>query len=541
MSIIDVLRAPDSIRIETADGFLDGKIVDGVYNFEDIKIELLFTQYGMEAHLSAVRPISRVIFRFEQKIENISYLNDAFERAYANLMWHSTIIPEMAMPWYFIVQDKSTKASQGIGVMTTPNALCFWQMDSYGVTLMLDVRSGALGVELNGNTLNMATIISRDSKANENAYELYQKFATDMCERPILADFPVYGGNNWYYSYGFSTHQNIITDSKLMSELAPNKNNRPFMVIDSCWQQSESRCTCPGGPYERGNAYFPSMSGLANEMREIGVRPGIWMRPLLTSERMPDEMLLTYKRTTQTPFEGDVLDPTHKDSLELIHEDIKRIISWGYELIKHDFSTHDITSSMWSPISAHVSEVNGWGFYDRSKTTAEAIKMVYQTILDATGGKALIIGCNTVTHLTAGYAHIQRTGDDTSGRVWDRTRRMGVNALAFRMPQHKAFYLCDADCVGITENIPWELNKQWLELLSKSGTPLFISADPKVVTTKERDAIVEAFTLAAEDIPAGIPLDWENTTTPTRWLLQGKEETFNWNDEHGNILLSDQV
>ena len=45
--------------------------------------------------------------------------------------------------------------------------------------------------------------------------------------------------------------------------------------------------------------------------------------------------------------------------------------------------------------------------------------------------------------------HIQRTGDDTSGKTWERTRVMGVNTLAFCLPQHGVFYEIDADCVGI--------------------------------------------------------------------------------------------
>jgi len=44
---------------------------------------------------------------------------------------------------------------------------------------------------------------------------------------------------------------------------------------------------------------------------------------------------------------------------------------------------------------------------------------------------------------------------------------MGVNTLAFRLAQHNAFYMVDADCVGILgDNIPWEKNRQWLALLS---------------------------------------------------------------------------
>ena len=33
---------------------------------------------------------------------------------------------------------------------------------------------------------------------------------------------------------------------------------------------------------------------------------------------------------------------------------------------------------------------------------------------------------------------------------------MGVNTLAFRLPQHNTFYHIDADCVGIFGMIPWE-------------------------------------------------------------------------------------
>ena len=51
---------------------------------------------------------------------------------------------------------------------------------------------------------------------------------------------------------------------------------------------------------------------------------------------------------------------------------------------------------------------------------------------------------------------LNRTGDDTSGRIWERTKRMGVNTLAFRLPQHNTFYHIDADCVGIFRKDPWD-------------------------------------------------------------------------------------
>jgi alpha-galactosidase len=140
-----------------------------------------------------------------------------------------------------------------------------------------------------------------------------------------------------------------------------------------------------------------------------------------------------------------------------------------------------------------------------------------------------VIGSNTVGHLAAGLFSIQRTGDDTSGKWWERTRYMGVNTLAFRMPQHGTFYSHDADCVGLTADVPWELNRRWLRLLAGSGTPLFVSAAPAAVTKEQEAELRRAFEQAAIVQPAAEPLDWLRTTCPSRWVLNGEEAAFEWN------------
>ena len=92
---------------------------------------------------------------------------------------------------------------------------------------------------------------------------------------------------------------------------------------------------------------------------------------------------------------------------------------------------------------------DGWTFAaGPSRTTAEVVEDLYRTIRVA-AADSLVIGCNTVSHLSAGHFEICRIGDDTSGTEWPRTRKMGVNTLAFRGVQHGAFYVADADCVGV--------------------------------------------------------------------------------------------
>ena len=124
------------------------------------------------------------------------------------------------------------------------------------------------------------------------------------------------------------------------------------------------------------------------------------------------------------------------------------------------------------------------------------INDLYRTIRSA-AGDALVIGCNTVSHLSAGVFEICRIGDDTSGTEWARTRKMGVNTLAFRGAQHGAFYVADPDCVGVTNAIPWSFNKQWLDLLARSGTMLFVSLAPDALGEEQRRDLRAALALAS--------------------------------------------
>jgi alpha-galactosidase len=139
-----------------------------------------------------------------------------------------------------------------------------------------------------------------------------------------------------------------------------------------------------------------------------------------------------------------------------------------------------------------------------------------------------IIGCNTMSHLSAGVFELNRIGDDTSGKEWARTKKMGVNTLGFRLPQNNTFYAADGDCVGLTKDVAWDKNKQWLQLLAESGSPLFISAELDILDSEKKATIKQAFANAAKVQPNGEPLDWLINPFPEKWNLNGKEVAFNW-------------
>lgn len=492
------------------------------YTYGSILVELENKNGGVSVALSANEPVKGICLRWKGEFSKTTrVLGDHWERAYADLGFIS-IRPERMLPWYFLANDGVK--TDCYGVKTGPNAFCMFYASAEGIDMVADVRNGTNGVKLNGRRLEVCTVVSREGKENESAFEAGRAFCRMMCEAPRLPKAPVYGSNNWYYAGGEITNSSVLEDVKLIAELTDGLENRPFMVIDDGWQVKHKGGWggYNGGPWNKGNEDFPDMGALAAKMREYDVLPGIWMRPLHYRGEEYDKLGGRLRNE-------DVLDPTLPAVKELIAKEVKGITDWGYKLIKHDFSSVDITGR-WG-VGMIGSSVTGgdWGFSDDSRTTAEIVLDFYNIIRKA-AGDAYIIGCNTFSHLSAGIFELQRIGDDTSGHDWVRTRRYGVNTLAFRAIQHDAFYSADADCIGLTGQIPWELNRQWLELLAKSGTPLFVAPDPKVITDEQRNDLRRACEIASKPQPLGEPVDWLNNDCPAVWRFGDEERTFNWID-----------
>lgn len=530
--MVDVIRVPDQVQVLIDDRWKRmRKTGEGEFFAEmtDVTLTCKVEGDGLRLRMTAPKtPVERLHIRFAGDMpQSYRILCDAWERGYGELGW-GCIRPEQVLPWYFMVNAQN--ATWGVGVKTQPGAMCYWHADPHGVTLTLDVRSGGDGVLLGNKALELCTVVSYRSAAGESAFAATRAFCQKMCEHPLSAGGPVYGGNNWYYAYGKSSQAEIKEDTLRVKALAPQEGAIPFMVIDACWQtgtvDTNPAAGCAGGPYLEGNADFPDMPGLAAWMRARGVRPGIWMRPSLVQQYLPERMVLPRNR-----FPGDnlgmVLDPTVPEALDWTRQDIARLSGWGYELIKHDFSTNDILGGWGFMYGPNVTR-KGWHFHDRSVTTAQALINLYRAIREGAGEKTLILGCNAVGHLGAGLFNMQRTGDDTSGREWERTRKMGINTLAFRMAQHGTFFDVDADCVGLTDQVPWALNSQWLDLLARSGTPLFVSADPKAMGDAQNEAVKAAFARAAHEQPLGEPLDWFDTSCPEHWRFGQEEKRYDW-------------
>ena len=518
-AVFNLRRPPDSVVVQTTPGDRTLKLGrEGRWEDGDLAVITSIVDTALRVQLSSPStPVRRIRLRWNGSLDTVKQIvGDAWERGYGDLEWRG-FVPDRVMPWYFATSDG--RVTNAYGVRTSPNAFCFWQVDPQGVTLMTDVRSGGVGVELGTRVLPVCDIVTRQGKPNETAFAALREFCKQMAiVKPIAPKQPIYGSNDWYWAYGKNSADTIMGDANRIVELSPTGGNRPFVVIDDGWQPERGQAKTVGS-WEKGNEKFPDMPGLARKIKEAGAKPGIWIRPLLAPASAPDYMRL--------PRDRAILDPTAPPTMKKISDDVARVRGWGYELIKHDYSTFDILGR-WGSTMGEALTRDGWTFAEGPKrTTAEVITELYTTIRQAAGDD-LIIGCNTVSHLSAGLADICRIGDDTSGREWARTRKMGVNTLAFRASQHGVFYIADADCVGVTTAIPWALNRQWLDLLARSGTMLFVSLAPDAIGDDEKRDLKAALAFAAKSQPLGEPLDWQQTSSPRRWKLMGKETVYDW-------------
>jgi alpha-galactosidase len=472
---------------------------------------------------SPTLPVQRIHLRWKARFPaDVLALGDAWERSYGDLEWRP-LQAERALPWYAMLHSKEQSA--GVGVKTGAASFAFWQVDPSGISLWLDIRNGGNGVQLGGRKLQMATIVTHRGASGESAFTATQRLCRAMTEgtkiprkRGVTSLDVIYGSNDWYYAYGKNTPDGILRDADLVSSLAPATGDKPFTVIDDGYQDPSR---------------FPSLQKLASEIRSRQVIPGIWIRPLRAPAETGSTLLLPAARWTGPTGERAPLayDPTIPEALEAVAAVATEACGWGFDLIKHDFTTFEMLGQWGSQMGASPTQGN-WHFNDRTLTNAEIVTALYRRLRACCGEERVILGCNTVGHLSVGIFDASRTGDDVSGKEWERTRRIGVNTLAFRMPQHKTFYSLDADCVPLTPDVPWSKSRQWLEAVVNSGSVLLVSPDPRAVGKEQRAALREAFELCVQR-PSSEPLDWTETSTPHAWRSSVRPFTYDWILEEG--------
>jgi alpha-galactosidase len=521
------MNLPDEVWVKIGSAWFPARLSNGsIYQYKQTEVSLKQGE-ALSVHVqSPGQELNAISLKWKHDTaQGTKILGDHWERSYGDLAWKTPEANERN-PWYSIIYDGIQSAC--FGVKTGCSSICSWEIKPGSLELTMDTQSGGVGVQLGERKLHVAEVITTKSTNGETPFTTTQRFCRMMCPKPRLSKHPVHGINDWYFAYGNNSAKLIKEITALMTDLAPDTDNRPFSVIDAGWATYSPLLPGDGGfmdDFSKPNDKFKDMHQMALDIEKLGMQPGLWTRPLCAKHDDKASLLLPSIPGRDDPKQP-ILDPSIEENLARVKHNIAVYKEWGYKLVKHDYTTYDIMGK-WGSQMTDALTAPGWRFNDNTHTTAEIINHLYSAIRE-TAGDMYIIGCNTVSHLSAGVFELNRIGDDTSGKEWDRTRKMGVNTLGFRIAQHNTFYATDGDCVGVTPDISWKRNKQWMQLLAESGTPLFISPQPDALGEEQKAYIKQCFAKAAKVQSTGEPLDWMTNPQPEKWKLDGREVSFDW-------------
>ena len=502
------------------------------FRFEELNINNV--KYSYEATNNSAKitvfpsgsPVKYLKFRFNGDFSKVDRVyGDQWERAglKAYLEWRS-VMASRVLPWFCYVMSGDEISCYG--VKTGANCFAFFQVDTGGVTLFLNLCCGNEGADL-AEPLIACEVVEMHEEKCSNVYQAAAKFAKMMCDNPVLPKTPVFGVNNWYWAYGDISYESVLNETDYLMDMTSGCKNAPYMIIDDGWQKNRipGAGNYIGGEWE-ANGKFGNMRKMADAIHLKGAKAGIWFRPLLTRGNVPKEAILCEE------CGGVVLDPSHPFTIEKAYNDAKKLSDWGFDLIKHDFTTADAMTGQKTLTSEQhdcLLVAENRRYYDKKKPTAVILKDLYKAIQQGAGNSD-VIACNAVGHLSAGIHSLYRIGNDTSGRSFEWTRRDGINSV-MRLPLNNAFYNADPDCAAFTDMVRADVNLDFLEMCALTGMTTLASVTPGILKPDEMKRINEIFKIADEGEGSFGIKDYEKNANPETFIsADGKiEKHYDWN------------
>lgn len=310
----------------------------------------------------------------------------------------------------------------------------------------------AKGFELRpGQTVRSGRLLLNLAPDPYGALETYAEFMGRLHAGRVSS--VLNGWCNWFFTYEHVTEEEILRNAEFAA-----RTLRPlgleYIQVDEGFQRWH-------GEWE-GNDRFPhGMKWLADRIRALGLKPGIWLAPYVISEptevfqkhpewllRHPDGRL---KRVGPWPSEDSDwarnenpkrygLDITHPGAAAWLADLFKTVgREWGYEMIKIDFVD-------WSLLSAHR-------YHDPTVSRAAAYRKGFEILRRSVGPDCHLQECGPAP-VTVGLVNSMRIELDQNygyrQRAWQQyfgESTSSAAAAAKRYYFHRRSWINDADHV----------------------------------------------------------------------------------------------
>ncbi len=323
------------------------------------------------------------------------------------------------------------------------------------------------------------------------------------------------GWCSWYYYYTKIDQKIILDNLAKVREL-----NLPveFFQIDDGYQKEIGDWLVP-------NEKFPGgMRILADEIKRVGLKPGIWLAPFLV--RKKSEFFRKYPEAILKDEKGKpvpaiyqplwgldatyALDITHPTSLAYLEKVFSTIVKeWGYPYLKLDFLFAGLL-----PGETYKKNLSPQARY------MEAMQMIRKVV----GKNTFLLGCGAPILPSVGFFDGMRISCDVAP-FWHpeklRTFLKDRNALCTetalindltRASMHRNLWLNDPDCLLVRKKrnkMTEAQTKLMASVMAVSGGMLLVSDDLTKLEMERLQLLKKAFQLNSEcqgytPVPLGI-------------------------------------
>ena len=265
----------------------------------------------------------------------------------------------------------------------------------------------------------------------------------------------VNGWCNWFSSREHVTEDDIVQNAEFAARhLKPY--GLEYIQIDDGYQTAY-------GQWEGGTNFPHGMKWVAGKIRDLGLKPGIWLAPYCITEgtevhqRHPEWLVreldgsirICYKPPEISVPPADYaspqfmkniygLDITHPGAMEWMRKLFDTVANdWGYDFIKIDFVE-------WTLLAVNR-------YYDPAFSKAAAYRQGFETIRQAIGPHRHLLDCGPMNN-TVGLLDSTRIELDLEWLNWEQyTKNFNSNApaMAKRYYFHKRTWINDDDHLGL--------------------------------------------------------------------------------------------
>jgi len=371
--------------------------------------------------------------------------------------------------------------------------------------------------------------------------------------RPLLPqshfDMPkLTGWNTWDYYLDKVTPEDIAENVAALKHM-PFADALDYIVIDDGWQRG-------WGDWRENDKFACGLAAVAQNIREAGFIPGIWMTPVGIRDDVtvftdhPD--WLCRNETGELLYEMGLyyLDPTHPEAEKFILDQYRYQYEAGFRLFKMDYV---------SPL-LHVKR-----FHDPTATPYGVLAQMVRRVKQCTGSDAVVLGCSLPLECGADIAPSMRIAVDIHNHfshvswiaqslVWswmhnNRTTRIDPDFMVVRGEEtsHEPLIWYDKrnDFVPPPRHLQtnrdrfkcrWRHGDQfnaveaetWANLVAISGGNIFLSDRMSVLNERGIAIIEHALTLAGDEVRPIYQKD--DTRLPSVWLGDRALLLINWEE-----------